>query len=92
MDINNSKFCYHCGFITDSYRCPICGSSNSLRPLKFYLSGQANIPDRLYHMRLDQCDNHIHISNFRICDYCFAILKSNEKCDCLSHESAGGKP
>ena len=82
MKINNSAFCYHCGVITDGSKCPVCGSSNSLRKLKLYLAGQANIPDRLYHMNLNECHNYPHVSNFRICDYCFSILKNKEKCDC----------
>jgi hypothetical protein len=82
MDINKAVFCYHCGVITCGSNCPVCGSSNSLRKLNFYLAGQANIPDRLYHMNLAECHNYPHISNFRICDYCFSVLKKTEKCNC----------
>lgn len=84
MHINLSYFCFHCGVITDKGRCPVCGSANSLRKLNLYLSGMANIPDRLYRMKLNECRNYPHISNFRICDYCFSVLKKNEKCDCLT--------
>ena len=81
MDINNSSFCFHDGILTDKPKCPVCGSANSLRKLKLYMAGQA-IPDRLYHMNLSECHNYPHISNFRVCDYCFSILKTKEKCDC----------
>ena len=81
MDINNSAFCFHCGVISDLSKCPVCGSGNSLRKLKLYMAGES-IPDRLYHMNLSECHNYPHVSNFKICDYCFAVLKKNQKCEC----------
>ena len=81
MDINSAQFCYHCGVITDGAKCPVCGSGNSLRKLKLYMAGQA-IPDRLFHMNLAECHNYPHISSFKVCDYCFSVLKPRQKCDC----------
>ena len=85
MKINETNFCYHCGVLTEQPRCVICGSYNSMRPLKLYMLGDSKIPDRLYHMKLSEIGNHPHISNFGVCPYCHVILKQGERCDCYKN-------
>lgn len=81
MNINNAKFCFHDGYITDEPECPICGSKNKLCELKRFLAGTSNIPNRLFEMNLLPSKNP-HISNFKVCDYCFSVLKPRQKCNC----------
>jgi hypothetical protein len=89
MDIKNVMFCWHDGALTiKGDACPVCGSWNSLKDLKFYVKGTAYpIPGRLLNVKVP--DNIITVANACFCKQCgdIALCKNAKVCDnCGSHD------
>jgi hypothetical protein len=83
MDIKDVMFCWHDGALVEKGNaCPVCGSWNSLKYLKFYTKGTAYpIPGRLLKVKVP--DGITTVANACFCGNCgdIALCKNAKVCD-----------
>ena len=83
MEIKNVMFCWHDGaLVKKGNACPVCGSWNSLKDLRYYTKGTAYpIPGRLLSVKVP--DGIITVSNACFCHNCgdIALCKNAKVCD-----------
>ena len=78
MNIDKVNFCWHCGTLVEKGNaCPVCGSHNSLKSLKYHLKGSAYpVPVRL--LNIKDGDN-IALKNAFFCFNCGDIVLNKGK-------------
>ncbi len=83
MDIKDVMFCWHDGALTKKGNaCPVCGSWNSLKDLRYYTKGTAYpIPGRLLNVKVQ--DGITTVKNACFCSSCgdIALCKNAKVCD-----------
>jgi RNA polymerase subunit RPABC4/transcription elongation factor Spt4 len=89
MDIKEIEFCWHDGALTKKGNaCPVCGSWNSLKDLRYYTKGTAYpIPGRLLSVKVP--DGITTVANACFCKQCgdIALCSNTKVCGaCGSHD------